>query len=172
LFVPSAARLCNAPGTSFRGFACGDQASPALATLDHHQHLDERSENPIAQREAECIRTGAGRPLGDQRSASGDVFPQPTVLRRVRPIGTGADDRHRPSLVDGERAAVCGAVDALGQAGDDHHALCRQLVAELRSRLASVLRGVARAHDAHPSTVEHAEIATNEERGRSARIVE
>ncbi len=149
-----------------------DQAATAFAALDHHQHLDQTGQDPVAQGEAKRVGVRSRRPLGDQRPSFGDGVPQLGVLLRVRPVEPVADDAHRSGTLHRERATMSGTVDAPRETGHDDHAGRRQLVAELCCGFAAALCGVAGADDADAPGVEHAEVAPDEQHRRPARIVE
>ena len=124
--VPAAARLRTEPGTAITstdrssGRLGRDQRAAPLAALDHHEHLAERGEDAVAQREPERLGRRARRPLRQQQPALADVVP--TARRVTRgygrsgPLPTTATGRPPATA---QRAAVGGAVDALGQAGHD-----------------------------------------------------
>jgi hypothetical protein len=157
---------------AFGSFASGDQTAATFAALDHHEHLDEGCEDPVAQREPKGVRSRPRRPLGDHRTSLRHGLPELAVLCRVRAVRSGAHHGNRVRPVDRERSSMRGAVDALCQAGDHHHTFLGQFVAEPGGGLSSALGGVARADDADSARVEYSEVATHEQRCRSARVVE
>ena len=153
------------------GLLGGDQAAAALAALDHDEHLDERGQDAVAQREAEGVGRRARWPLGDDRTAGADFGPQRRVLLGVRRVGTVADHGQRAGIGMREGAAVGGAVDALRQTRHDGDATRGQLEAELGGRLPSALRGVAGADDPDAAGIEHRQIASDEQHRRRPRVV-
>ena len=168
-FVPNDARESTGPGTA-KMSTPRSAASRAVIRLPPRSRLSTTTSSSTS---AARIRLRIGK-----RNASGGVPGGHSEITTPRshtcahsaaccfgygtsgPLPTTAIGLRR---FDGECAAMGGAVDPLGQTGHDRHVSGREFEAELRGRLATSLRGVAGADDAHPTGVEGGQIATGEQ---------
>ena len=127
----------------------------------------------IAHREPVGLGRRARWRLRQQQTLLGDGAPQITVLARVHDVVTRGDDRDRtPATFALQRAAVCAAIDAPGQTGDDVHVGVGQMATERRRCIATGCSRVASADDRRPTPVEQPEIALGEHDRRRQRVVE
>jgi hypothetical protein len=122
---------------------------------DHHR-LGESGDDPIAHGEPPRFRAGAQRRLREEQAPLADLGPEPGVATRVDDVEARADHRL-------ERPGVGRAVDAEGEAGDDRHAGCGQVAAELAGDVGAVPAELASADDRHPASAQHSGVAAGEE---------
>src|SRR5205085_112812 len=85
------------------------------------------------------------------------------ILRRVKDFDSPGDHSDRPS---GEGAVVRGAVDAPGEAGDDHQVLLAEVVGEAASEAARGRRSVARSDNGNGLAIEQSEVPLGSEKRR------
>ena len=124
--VPAAARLLHRArdrhhlDRALERLTCRGERSASLTALDDHEHLAERGEDAVAQREPELLGRRARRPLRQQQA----VAPPPPRhssacwrgYGRSSPLATTPTAWPVPAP---QGAAVGGAVDALGEPGHD-----------------------------------------------------
>ena len=106
------------------------------------------------------------RPQGkfaDQESVVPDGLGQLPVRRRVDDIDAAAEDGDRDAL-SGQRAAMCGRVDARGESADDREPALGQSAGELEGRVGSRASRIAAADGGQLRLAERLEVAGRIER--------
>ena len=176
--VPAAARLRTEPGTAITST---DRSIAAWAVISEppRSRLSTTTSTSLSaarMRLRSGNRNGSGGVPGGHSDSSTPRSHTSAHSRAwtfgygaVGPVADDGDRAARPARA--ERAAVGGAVDALGQPGHDGDAGGGEVAAELERGVAAGLGGVARADDADPPAVEHGEVAADEQHRRRLGVV-
>ena len=124
-----------------------DEARRRFTRLDDDEHLAERGDDAIAEREVEIARAviRVATPTAATR-VSADPLPDVGVLLGIRDVEAVADDADRMAAA-GPDPAVSGTVDAARQARHDRQPGCGERLAKLECRRPSGSRRVASADD-------------------------
>ena len=145
------------------------EGPPAVVALDHHHHVGEGGDDPIAGRKHTRVRLRPERRFGEDRPPIRHVLPELAIRRGIHDVQPGADHRHRRSRVGAscpQGAGMGRSVDAPGQARNHDDAFGGEVTGQLGRHLAPVVGGRSGTDDGHPSACPRAQ---PDPRGRTVR---
>jgi hypothetical protein len=143
----------------------GDERSARQRCLDDERPHREPADDAIAAREVLGERWHAGRKLGDERAVRGDLARERCVFAGIDAIGATALHRDRAASAS-ERTAMARGVDAEREPAGDGEPCAREMLGELRGRVAADRGRVARADHRELRQAEYARVALDEEHER------